>query len=91
MGLSRVYFSGSQNMSMHGDKFKLANFCSAQQMPGPQNALQNIVDGEPPDGDVNHDGLDEPPDLDEENLSDIHIVNYCQVQPSPSFSLTGLS
>ena len=63
---------------MHRDKFKLANFCSAQQIPVPLNPLQSIVDdqcihddpepgednGEPPDGDVNHDGPDEPPDLD---------------------------
>ena len=63
---------------MNRDKFKLANFCSAQQIPVPLNPLQSIVDdqgihddpepggdnGEPADGDAHQDGPDEPPDLD---------------------------
>ena len=56
----------------------MANFCSAQQIPVTLNPLQSIVDdqgihddpepgdntGGPHDGDVNHDGPDEHPDLD---------------------------
>ena len=54
------------------DKLKLANFCSAQQLPVPLTPLQNIVDDQgihddpEPGGDNGEhvDGHDEPPVLD---------------------------